>query len=212
MGMNQSDLGYWLAIAGLGAFHGLNPAMGWLFAVALGQLRKSRAVVIASLAPILAGHAVAITLVLYGAMGLGAVIDAHMLSRLAGVLLIGWAIWHARFGHRHPIRIGMRTGFVGLGLWSFGMASAHGAGMMLLPLAMPLCMGVSHGASTAGGAVTVLAIVGVHTLAMLAVTAAIALIVYEWIGVGFLRRGWLNIDLVWSAALAASGLILVLWP
>jgi hypothetical protein len=210
--MNQGDLGYWLAIAGLGAFHGLNPAMGWLFAVALGQLRKSRAVVIASLAPILIGHAIAVALVLYGVVGLGAFIDVRVLSRLAGALLIGWAIWHARFGHRHPIRIGMRTGFVGLFVWSFAMASAHGAGAMLLPFAMPLCMGASHTAPAASGAVTALAIVGVHTLAMLAVTAVIALVVYQWMGVGFLRRGWLNVDLLWSAALIFSGLILVLSP
>jgi hypothetical protein len=106
----------------------------------------------------------------------------------------------------------MRTGFAGLGVWSFAMASAHGAGAMLLPFAMPLCTGASHTAPTAHGAATALAIVGVHTLAMLAVTTAIALIVYQWVGLGFLRRGWFNIDLVWSAALFVSGLILVLSP
>jgi hypothetical protein len=191
----------WFAIAGLGAFHGLNPAMGWLFAVALGLHRGARAVVLLSLAPILVGHAAAVALVLYAALALGTFVHYALLMRLGGVALLAWAIWHALYGHRRRVRVGMTTGLAGLALWSFLMASAHGAGLMLLPFALPLCAPGAGG----GGASAALAVVVVHTAAMMAVIAAVSVAVYEWAGVGFLRRGWVNVDLVWSAALALSG-------
>src|SRR5260370_331405 len=108
----------WLAIAGLGAFHGLNPAMGWLFAVGLGLHRKSRRVVLLSLVPILIGHALSIGLVLYAAIALGLFIDERLLTKAAGLVLIAWALWHWFYGHRHRVRVGMRTGLLGLGFWS----------------------------------------------------------------------------------------------
>ena len=106
----------------------------------------------------------------------------------------------------------MRTGMAGLGLWSFLMASAHGAGLMLVPILLPLGHGESHaGHLPASESLTLaLAAVGVHTLAMLAVTGAIAVVVYDWVGLAFLRRGWINLDLLWTAALAATGLILLI--
>jgi hypothetical protein len=106
----------------------------------------------------------------------------------------------------------MRTGMAGLALWSFLMASAHGAGLMLVPILLPLGGGGGHHAghlSASESMTLALAAVGVHTLAMLAVTGAIAVAVYEWLGLAFLRRGWLNLDLLWTAALAATGLILL---
>src|SRR5918912_3168233 len=95
----------WLAVAGLGAYHGLNPAMGWLFAVALGLHRRSHRVVLASLGPIALGHAAAVAAVLLAVIGIGLVADAGRLSRLAGLLLIGWARLHALYGHRPRVRI-----------------------------------------------------------------------------------------------------------
>jgi hypothetical protein len=202
----------WVAIAALGAYHGLNPAMGWLFAVALGLHRKRRAIVFLSLVPILVGHTLSIGFVLYVALALGIFIDEHILYRLAGIVLLAWAGWHALYGHRRRVRVGMQTGLVGLGFWSFLMATAHGAGLMLLPLALPLCMSGTPGSElTANGSLaTGLAVVGVHTGAMLSVTAAIAAVVYEWLGVGVLRSGWINFDLLWSIALAASGIYMLL--
>ena len=99
---------------------------------------------------------------------------------------------------------------VGLGVWSFLMAGAHGAGLMLVPVLIPLCLAASPAKElTAAGSLPIaLAAVGVHTAAMLATTAAIAAVVYEWFGVAFLRRGWINLDLVWTIALVATGLIL----
>jgi hypothetical protein len=198
-------------VAGLGAFHGLNPAMGWLFAVALGLHRKSRAVVLVSLVPILAGHAASIGLVLYAAVALGVFFEEAVLYRLAGFALIGWASWHILYGHRRRVRVGMQTGLVGLGFWSLLMATAHGAGLMLLPVALPLCLADTPGSElTAGGSLSVgLAVIGVHTAAMLLVTAAIAFAIYEWIGLAFLRRSWVNLDLIWSAALAAAGGVMI---
>jgi hypothetical protein len=201
----------WLALAGLGAFHGVNPAMGWLFAVALGLHRHSRAVVLAALLPIAIGHALAILLVALAVVLLGIVIDQRAIRIGAGALLIGWAVYHTLYGSRHRVRFGMTVGFAGLAAWSFLMASAHGAGLMLIPVVLPMCLAASPGGELGAGALPIaLAAVGVHGLTMLAVTGAIALVVYQWVGVAFLRRGWLNLDLVWSIALVATGLLLLL--
>jgi hypothetical protein len=207
-----SDLWPWLALAGLGAFHGINPAMGWLFAVALGLHRQSRAVVLHALLPIALGHALAILAVALAVVLLGVVVDQRALRIGAGTLLIGWAAYHTLYGSRHRVRFGMQVGMLGLGAWSFLMASAHGAGLMLVPVLIPLCLaGSPAGELSAGAAAPVaLAAVGVHTLAMLATTGAIAVAVYEWFGVAFLRRGWINLDLIWTVALVATGLILLL--
>jgi hypothetical protein len=202
----------WLVLAGLGAFHGLNPAMGWLFAVALGMHRNSRRVLWGSLVPIALGHAVSIAAVLLAVLAIGLILDQRLLKTLAGVLLLGWAAYHALYGHRHRVRIGMQTGMVGLGVWSFLMASGHGAGLMLLPVIMPLCLaGAPARELTAAGALPVsLAAIGVHTAATLAATALIAATVYEWVGLAFLRRGWINLDFIWVAALVVTGVILIL--
>ena len=201
----------WLAVAGLGLYHGLNPAMGWLFAVALGLHRRSRAVVVGALAPIAFGHMLSIAVVVAAVLLLGLVVDQSLLRRAAGALLIGWAIYHALYGARHRVRFGMTVGYAGLAAWSFLMASAHGAGLMLIPVVLPLCLAASPGGELGAEALPVaLAAVGVHSLAMLAVTGAIALAVYQWLGVAFLRRGWLNLDRLWSFALAATGLLLLL--
>ena len=203
----------WLTLAGLGAFHGLNPAMGWLFAVALGLHRQSRRVVLVSLLPIALGHAVAVAVVVAAVAALGIVIDQRIIRFCGGILLIAWALYHTVYGHRHRVRVGMQTGMAGLALWSFLMASAHGAGLMLVPVLIPLGLAATPaGEITASGPLLVsLAAVGVHTLAMLAVTGAIAVMVYEWLGLGFLRRGWINLDFLWTAALVGAGAFLLLW-
>ncbi|HEX3210692.1 MAG TPA: hypothetical protein VHQ91_14990 [Geminicoccaceae bacterium] len=104
----------WLALAGLGAFHGINPAMGWLFAVALGLHRGGRAVVLEALVPIALGHALSIAVVALAVVALGFVVDPGVVHKLAGGLLIGWAIWHQLYGSRHRARFGMQTGMAGL--------------------------------------------------------------------------------------------------
>ncbi len=201
----------WLVLVGLGAYHGLNPAMGWLFAVALGLHRRSRAVVLQSLIPIALGHALAIGVVAFAVVAAGIVMNRLPIRAIAGLVLIGWALFHLLYGSRHRVRVGMQTGFAGLALWSFLMASAHGAGLMLAPALIPLCLSANpaQAVTTSGSFPIALAAVGVHTAAMLIATAVIAIIVYEWVGVAFLRRGWINLDRLWTGALLATGVLLL---
>ena len=201
----------WLTLAGLGAFHGLNPAMGWLFAVALGLHRRDRRVVWLSLLPIALGHALSVAIIVLLLVWAGVMIPPRVVRTVAGVALIGWAIYHWRFGSRHRVRVGMRTGMAGLALWSFLMATAHGAGLMLWPVLMPLCFPAGASApDSAGPFVAALLGVGAHTLAMLAVTTVIAVAVYEWVGLAILRSAWINVDLIWTAALVVAGAWLLL--
>jgi hypothetical protein len=204
----SGELWPWLVVAGLGIFHGVNPAMGWLFAVALGLNRNSERVVWLALIPIALGHAMAVGAVLAAVIALGLIIEPGPLQRLAGVILLAWAAWHASYGRRHRVRVGMQTGLGGLFVWSFLMANAHGAGLMLIPAVIPLCLAMSpaHQLTATGSISAALLALGLHTAAMLATIGTIAIVVYKWIGVAFLRRGWINLDLLWTIALVACGI------
>jgi hypothetical protein len=210
----------WLSLAALGAFHGLNPAMGWLFAVALGlQERRLRAVV-AALGPIALGHALAIALAA-GAVGLlGLVIPQRALLALGGAALLGFAAYKIATRFRHPRWVGMRVTPRELVLWSFLMASAHGAGLMLVPVLVALrgegvpsaqahtghAEHAGHEMSTSSDALaSALAAVGLHSAAMLAVAGVIAVVVYQKVGVEVLRRAWVNLDFLWVGALTITG-------
>jgi hypothetical protein len=202
-------------LVGLGAFHGVNPAMGWLFAVALGLQRGHRSAVIWSLLPIAVGHALSIAAVLGVFVLLRVLLDTALL-RIASALLL-FAVAGYRIVRRHIGRVGMQVGFRDLVIWSFLMATAHGAGVMLIPLLLRLPLGASHAghlhsgwqkelaSSLAGGVAVVL----VHTVAMLATAAVVAVAVYEWVGLAFLRRGWINFDLLWSLVLVVAGIVLL---
>jgi len=208
----QPELWPWIALVGLGFFHGINPAMGWLFAVALGLHRHSRRVMMMAWVPIVLGHAASVALVVVAILALGLALDHQTLGRAGGLALVGWAAWHAFRGHRQRLRIGMQTGMAGLALWSFLMSTAHGAGLMLVP-AMPLCLAVSPAAATAAApnaVPTAMAVLAVHTFAMLATIATASIVVYEWAGLAFLRSGWINLDLLWVAALGVCGGLLLL--
>ena len=209
--MSPHELWLWLAIAGLGAFHGINPAMGWLFAAALGLNRHSERIVWLALIPIALGHALAVGAVLFAVLALGQVLDLSQLQHLAGVVVIAWAAWHAVYGRRHNVRVGMQTGLAGLFLWSFLMANAHGAGLMLIPAVIPLCLATApaHELTAGGSAVVALAALTVHTGTMLAVIGITSIVVYKWIGVAFLRRGWVNLDVLWTMALIVCGITLL---
>ncbi|RDI58047.1 hypothetical protein [Microvirga subterranea] len=206
----SSALWPWLALAGLGAFHGLNPAMGWLFAVALGLHRQSRGLVVLALAPIALGHAAAVGAVLLAVLLFGTILDGSLLGRGAGIVLLLWAAVHVLSGHRTPIRIGMQTGLAGLALWSFMMAGVHGAGFMLIPPLLSLCVtpGTGGGLAATTSLPVSLAALAVHTGAMLAVIGTISVIAYDR-GLVFLRRGWINMDVLWSLALVAGGIVLL---
>jgi hypothetical protein len=185
--------------------------MGWLFAVALGLNRNRERAVWLALIPIALGHALAVGMVLAVVLSLGVLVEPGPLQRFAGLMLLAWAAWHALFGRRHKVRVGMQTGLAGLFVWSFLMANAHGAGLMLIPAVIPLCLAASPARElTATGSLPVaVGALGLHTGAMLVAIGAIAIVVYRWIGVAFLRRGWINLDLLWTIMLAVCGIVLL---
>ena len=201
-----------LPLLALGAGHGINPAMGWLFAVALGLQRESRGAVWGALGPLALGHALAIAATILAAGIVGLVVPLELLQWATALLLVGLGVFrlvrsrHIRFG-------GMKVDARELAVWSFLMASSHGAGLMILPLVMGdmsvavhahhLAQASVFGSIDFGWAGTAAALV--HTAGYLLVTGAIALIVYEKVGLRFLRSAWVNLDLVWAVALVLTG-------
>jgi hypothetical protein len=232
----------WLVLLGLGAFHGVNPGMGWLFAVALGLQERRRRGVFSALLPLGLGHALAVGAALIIALLVGAIVPLHYLRWLVAGILIPLGVIRL-YRHRHPRWASMRVGMSRLTLWSFLMASAHGAGLMVVPVflgmsdssvpmehhhmgnmfqveassatpAAPQSESVApasrpSSAHTASPTVALLA-TALHAAGYLIVTALIALLVYEKLGLEVLRKAWFNIDLPWAVALIATGLIGVL--
>lgn len=199
----------WLVLAALGASHGLNPAMGWLFAVALGMQEGSVRAVWRALLPLAAGHAAAIIVVLATLAAIGEFVSLGALKwGVAGVLIAFACLRVVRRGH--PRFGGMRIGPRDLAIWSFLMASAHGAGLMVAPFALPVMTNqqMPHSAhvvaSTAGLGMGGSEAALLHTAGYLAVTAALALLVYTRVGLGSLQRAWINIDLIWTALLVLT--------
>ena len=199
------------AIAALGAFHGLNPAMGWLLAVALGMQAQRRAVIWGALAALSAGHGLAIAAALAGGAAAVSVAAGGAVRTAVALVLVGMGVARL-FRNRHP-RIGsMRMGFAGIAGWSFVMASAHGAGLMVLPLALGARVYATAGAhaghvSVAADAPALVTAVMAHSAAYLAVTAIVALLVYEKVGLAVLRTAWINLDAIWAAALIITGVV-----
>jgi hypothetical protein len=195
----------WATLFLLGAYHGINPGMGWLFAVALGMQEHSSRAVLRSLIPITLGHALAIGVVVLIAGLIQVVLPLNYVKLVVAGLLVSLGIYRA-FRSRHFAFGGMRVGFLELTAWSFLMASAHGAGLMVLPVVMRMApMHHMHGAGMTGVGATL-----VHTLGYLTVTAAVAMMVYQKVGLAMLRKAWFNLDLVWAVALIATGCVALL--
>ncbi|MET8258375.1 hypothetical protein [Micromonospora sp. NPDC005205] len=196
-------------LAALGAFHGLNPAMGWLFAVARGLQERSRLALLRALPPIAAGHLASVAIVAALVTATRSVTASSTLAVVGGVVLVAFGLWRL-LSERHFRWAGMRLSAAQLAAWSFLMSSAHGAGLMLVPVlvAEPVPGGHSgHLAAAPVGALSGLAAAGVHTVAMLGVALAVALLVYQVLGVGVLRRAWFNVDRLWAGVLVAAGLV-----
>jgi hypothetical protein len=223
--MSALETGPVLGLLALGAVHGINPAMGWLFAVALGlQERRARAVWRA-LGPLAAGHALSIAAVVMVAALLGRVVPADVMRwAIAGMLLV-FGVQRLVRGHRHPRLGGMRVGPGQLTAWSALMATAHGAGLMVLPLLLgdgsaALAAGehaahTGHGAHVAhasllGGQAMALMAAIIHAVGYLAVTTAVALVIYHRVGLKLLRTAWINLDVIWAGTLIATALITVI--
>jgi uncharacterized membrane protein (UPF0136 family) len=219
-----SGLWPWLTLFGLGAFHGINPAMGWLFAVGLGLQEQKRAAVLRALPPIALGHALSIGIVIAAVLLARVSIPQLPLKIGAAAILFAFGLYRL-FRSRHPNWVGMHVGFGDLTLWSFVMASAHGAGLMLVPLflksplqthavhqgAMAAHMHAGHGLEFANFNTPTLLMssVAVHTLGYLLVTGLVAILVYEKLGVDILRRAWFNVDLFWMLALMIAALFIL---
>lgn len=201
----MSHAGAWATLFLLGAYHGINPGMGWLFAVALGMQEHSTWAVVRSLVPITLGHALAIGVVVALAGLVQAVIPLIYVKWIVAALLLSLGVYRL-ICSRHAHRSGMQVGFLELTGWSFLMASAHGAGLMVLPvifhMAPPAGHDHMHGAEMNGVAATL-----VHTLGYLVVTALIAIVVYQKAGLTILRKAWFNLDFVWAVALIATGCV-----
>jgi hypothetical protein len=189
--------------------------MGWLFAVALGLQEKDRRAVIRALFPLALGHAASVSVVVL-LVGLGQfILPGPVLGWLCAAALFAFGLYRL-FRSRHPRWVGMRVGFRDLTVWSFLMASAHGAGLMLAPILLkwPNVEHAHHQMLQASmmGQITdspalLLAAVVVHTLSLFVVTGAVAVLVYEKLGLALLRRAWFNFDLLWSAALLIAGVM-----
>src|SRR5689334_17810149 len=215
MHTEMSSTALWLMLL-LGAYHGVNPGMGWLFAVALGMQERRGSAVAKSLVPIALGHALAIGIVVMVAAFLGRALPLLSIRYTVAAILIGLGIF-SLVRHWHPRWVRVRVGFRDLTLWSFLMASAHGAGLMVLPVllgsstveAHSHMAGHSHMSAVPSPLVGVLA-TGIHTIAYLAVTGLVAWAFYRKLGLALLRKTWFNFNLVWGAALVATGLFTLL--
>ncbi len=211
----MTDIWPWLTLALLGAYHGLSPGMGWLFAVALGLQEKSGRAVIRALFPIALGHAISVGLAVALLAAGKASIPLAVLPWITAALLVGFGIFKI-VRPRHPQWVGMKVNSRDLVLWSFLMATAHGAGLMLLPVFL---LGENNAApchgegchNAAGLSLTspagYVAAISLHTLAMLTVSAIIALVVYYKVGLAILRRAWFDLDKVWAGALILAGVL-----
>jgi hypothetical protein len=191
----------WPALFLLGAYHGINPGMGWLFAVARGMQEHATKAVARALVPISLGHALSIGLVVALAGLIQIVLPLGYVQMVVAGALISLGILRI-LRRRHFAWGGMQVGFRDLTIWSFLMASAHGAGLMVLPIVMPMEHEHMHMAGGTGVAATL-----VHTLGYLSVTAVVALLVYRKFGLALLRKAWFNLDLVWAAALIVTGCV-----
>jgi hypothetical protein len=200
-------------LALLGAYHGLNPAMGWLFAVGLGMQDRDRASVLRALPPIAIGHELALAAVALLVLGVGLAADPQAVHVAAAAVLIGFGIFRFAKPRAHPRWTTMRVTPRELTWWSFLMSSAHGAGLMVTPVllgagvpAASAHAGHDHPLTTMSMGEGLIAIT-IHVAAMLLVMGLVAVLVYEKLGLSFLRRAWINSDHVWAAAFVAAGLV-----
>ena len=206
----------WIALVALGAWHGLNPGMGWLFAVSLGLQNRSRVAIFHAMCAIAIGHALSVFAIISLAFLLGRYVSATWFGLAAALSLAGLGSWRLLRG-RHPRWVGMRVNFKDLTWWSCLMASAHGAGLMLLPVFL-IGGGAWCGVSSSSPLKSATAFQGfyssipgvcVHSLSQFLVAGIVAWLVYDIVGLAILRKSWFNVDLIWSCSLIAAGLLML---
>jgi hypothetical protein len=206
----MADLWPWMAIAGLGALHGLSPVTGWMFAAAWGVRARDGAQARRALLPIAIGHAASVAVVAC-ALARGMSMDRTLVQGLAGALLLGAASYRLLPGAGQRTPISAQTGHAGIALWSFLMATAHGAGLMLVPALVPLCLAdnPAREITASGSLVLALAAVGVHTAAMLVTTGVVATGVCRGVAMHPRLLSGTAPRQAWTAALAVTGALLM---
>jgi len=209
-----------LALFLLGAAHGINPAMGWLFAVGRGLQERDRRAVFRALGPLAVGHGLAIALAVIVAMALGQMLPLTWLRAGVAAALVVVGLDGLR-RHRHVALGGMRVSNRELALWSFLVATVHGAGLMVLPFVLGATTSVPQtslhhhqvGPALQTASVAPIAPLGlsaplVHTTGYLLVTLVLAVVVYEKVGLRILRKAWINVNVLWGGALIATGVLM----
>jgi hypothetical protein len=203
--------GLWLAVVASGLYHGVNPGMGWPLAVSAGLMERSSYALVAALWPLTAGHLLAMLVVLLPFSLLAALAEWQREIRIgASFLIIGFGIF--RFANRRHPRVLARIRPAQLGLWSFVVAIAHGAGLMLVPIYLGLCRpaGPGKGQDAPGSLINAnigmaLLVSVVHSLAMIAAGGCLAWLVYRYLGLKFVSRSWFNLDAAWAVSLVLVG-------
>jgi hypothetical protein len=200
-----------------GAYHGLNPGMGWLFALSNGLQRQSERAIWLSLLPIAAGHAASLVLVAALVIAGAQFLSTTILELATAAVLLAFGLYKIVNYYRHPRWVGMKIGMRDLAWWSFLMAVAHGAGLMIAPFLLGMTVDhsahgehASHGAATLSSGIEMSLSVALHTVSMLVVMALVAWVVYKRLGLAILRQRWVNFDLIWAAALIIVGGIALL--
>ncbi len=200
--------GPWVVVVALGVYHGLNPGMGWLFALSLGLQKQSEKAVWLSLFPIALGHAVSLALVAFMVVVGLYFVSLNLLELFTAAILLAFAVYKLFNYYRHPRWVGMKVGMWDLFLWSFLMASAHGAGLMVAPVLVNVA-GVHspnhHSMLNLPAGVSVLLAVGIQAVSMLVAMVMVAWVVYRKLGLVVLRQRWINFDLIWAIALFVVG-------
>jgi hypothetical protein len=202
--------GLWLAVVVSGVYHGVNPGMGWPLAVSAALMDGGRRALLRALGALAAGHFLAMIGILLPFVAMTVLVEWQRGIRIGAALLVsGLGLW-LLVNRRHP-RFLARVAPSRLALWSFLAATAHGAGLMLVPVYLGLCGAGTDSGHLAAAALMArnvgvsLAVAIVHTAAMIASGGAIAVAVHRWLGLRFLSRSWFNLDLVWALSLVLVG-------
>jgi hypothetical protein len=209
-GADWTPAGLWLAVVASGLYHGINPGMGWPLAVTAGLMEKSSRALAGALWPLAAGHLLAMLVVLLPFALLAAVVQWRQPIQVGASLLVITFGFVRLFHRRHPRKLA-RIPPTQLGLWSFAVAIAHGAGLMLVPIYLGMCRVAEDRGHQAAG-VLINANVGmavlvsvVHSLAMVAAGGISAWLVFRWLGLKFVAKGWFNLDATWAVSLMLVG-------
>lgn len=206
-----TSAGLWLAVVASGLYHGLNPGMGWPLAVSAALMERRTSALYASLAALAFGHFAAMMVILLPFSAMTLLVDYERELRIAGaVAVIALGLW-LLVTRRHP-RFLARIPPSRLALWSFLVALVHGAALMLVPIYLGLCkledLDAGHRAATellTRNAGLTLGVAVLHTAAMLVAGGILATLVYKWLGLRFLSRGWFDLEALWAVSLIFVG-------